>query len=188
MKRPHVVILSRGDGEALLKWLEGDALTTDDRRVLGLVLQWYFWLLFALQEAKFSLKRLRTLLFGDKPKKRQGESPGGSSTAGGGDGGTRAEPLEAAGDATKVAADRHQPSAGGHHPGHGRQGAEAYAGAERVVCRHKELAVGERCPVCGQGWLYQLPPGVEIRIDGNALLSAVHEKRSGCPAACGGGA
>jgi hypothetical protein len=38
MKRPHVVILSRGDGEALLKWLEGDALTTDDRRVLGLVL------------------------------------------------------------------------------------------------------------------------------------------------------
>jgi transposase len=174
MKRPHAVILSRGDGEALLKRLEGDALTTDDRRVLGLVLQWYFWLVFALQEAKFSLKRLRTMLFGDKPKKRQGESPGGSSTADGGDGGTRAEHLEAAGDATKAAADGHQPSAGSHHPGHGRQGAEAYAGAERVVCRHEELAVGERCPVCGQGRLYQLPPGVEIRIDGNALLSAVH--------------
>ena len=55
----------------------------------------------------------------------------------------------------------------------GRLGAEAYAGAERVECRHEELAVGQRCPVCGQGRLYALPPGVEIRIDGNALLSAI---------------
>jgi hypothetical protein len=35
------------------------------------------------------------------------------------------------------------------------------------------LAVGERCPVCGQGRLYAVPPGVELRIDGNALLSAI---------------
>ena len=44
----------------------------------------------------------------------------------------------------------------------------------RVECRHEELAVGQRCPVCGQGNLYALPAGVEIRIDGNALLSAMH--------------
>jgi len=35
------------------------------------------------------------------------------------------------------------------------------------------LAVGQRCPVCGQGKLYELPAGVEVRIDGNALLSAI---------------
>jgi hypothetical protein len=35
------------------------------------------------------------------------------------------------------------------------------------------LAVGQRCPVCGQGNLYQLPAGVEVRIDGHALLSAM---------------
>ena len=46
-------------------------------------------------------------------------------------------------------------------------------GAERVECRHEALAVGERCPVCGLGRLYQVPPGVELRIDGNALLSAI---------------
>ena len=62
---------------------------------------------------------------------------------------------------------------GGHRPGTGRLGAEAYTGAERVECRHEELAVGQRCPVCGQGTLYALPPGVEIRIDGQALLSAI---------------
>jgi transposase len=48
-----------------------------------------------------------------------------------------------------------------------------YRAAETVECRHEELAVGERCPACGRGRLYQLPPGVEMRLDGNALLSAV---------------
>jgi hypothetical protein len=52
-------------------------------------------------------------------------------------------------------------------------GADAYVGAERVECRHDELAAGQRCPACGQGTLYDLPPGVEIRIDGHALLSAI---------------
>ena len=33
--------------------------------------------------------------------------------------------------------------------------------------------MGERCPVCGQGRLYRLAPGVDIHIDGNALLSAI---------------
>ena len=46
MKRPEEVKLSREDGEALRQRLEGDALTADDRRVLGQVLQWYFWLLY----------------------------------------------------------------------------------------------------------------------------------------------
>ena len=32
---------------------------------------------------------------------------------------------------------------------------------------------GSAAPVCGQGTLYALPPGVEIRIDGHALLSAM---------------
>ena len=62
MKRPEEVKLSREDGEALRTRLAGDALTADDRRVLGQVLQWYFWLVFTLQEAKASLKRLRAPL------------------------------------------------------------------------------------------------------------------------------
>src|SRR2546430_2160189 len=43
----------------------------------------------------------------------------------------------------------------------------------RAECRHEDLAVRQRCPVCGQGTLYALPSGVEIRIDGHALLSAI---------------
>ena len=62
---------------------------------------------------------------------------------------------------------------GGHRAGTGRLGADAYVGAKRTECRHEDLAVGQRCPVCGQGTLYALPSGVEIRIDGQALLSAI---------------
>ena len=75
MKCPEEVQLSREDGEALRTRLAGDALTADDRRVLDQVLQWYFWLLFALQEATFSLKRLRALLFGEKPHTRKTTPP-----------------------------------------------------------------------------------------------------------------
>ena len=42
-----------------------------------------------------------------------------------------------------------------------------------MVCRHETLAVGERCPVCGRGRLYRVEPGVVVRLDGHALLSAV---------------
>jgi transposase len=175
MKCPEEVQLSREDGEALRTRLAGDALTAADRRVLDQVLQWYFWLLFALQEATFSLKRLRVMLFGAKPKQRQEPSASGSSDGGGGTGDGEAASTVAR--ASTAEDHRSQRAAGGHRPGHGRQGAAAYPGAERVTCRHETLAVGERCPVCGQGRLYRVAPGVEIRIDGNALLSAIRYER-----------
>ena len=68
MKQPEDVHLSREEGEALLARLEANTLTAEDRRVLGKVLTFYFWLLFALREAKLSLKRVKALVFGEKPK------------------------------------------------------------------------------------------------------------------------
>src|SRR6267378_5387343 len=86
LKRPEEVTLSREEGEALITRLERDALTAEDRRVLVKVLTFYFGLLFALREAKLSLKRLKTLVFGEKPKKREPPTSGGTA-AGGGAGG-----------------------------------------------------------------------------------------------------
>ena len=86
MQQPDEVRLHREEGEALIARLERDALTSEDRRVLVQLIRWYFWLLFALQEARCSLKRLRRLLCGDKRKKRQKGSRGGSSGPGEGDG------------------------------------------------------------------------------------------------------
>src|SRR5437764_8715318 len=93
-----------------------DALTADDRRVLDLVLQWYFWLLFALQETTVSLKRLRVMLFGEKPKKRQ-DPPMDPSAA------PRDSDGDASGaDGTHAQGDRAAAAPQGR-PGHGRRGA-----------------------------------------------------------------
>jgi transposase len=183
MKRPEDVTLSREEGEALLARLEANTLSAEDRQVLGKVLTVHFWLLFALREAKLSLNRLKALVFGEKPKKRE-PPPSGGTPGGGSASGTRAPTEVSQGGHTTSAS---EPSAGKPRPaGHGRQGAAVYRAETRIECRHEELAVGERCPACGRGRLYRLPPGVELRLDGNALVSAVRyelEKLRG--SACG---
>jgi transposase len=170
MKRPEEVRLSREEGEALIERLERDALSAEDRRVLVKVLTFYFWLLFAVREAKLSLKRLKALVFGDKPKKREPPASGGTSgskSAGGAGTQTGASPAVQTPSVSEPTEGKQRPA------GHGRQGADVYRAVTRVECRHEELAVGQRCPACGRGRLYRLPPGVEMRLDGAALLSAV---------------
>jgi hypothetical protein len=84
MKQPEDVQLSQEEGEALLARLEANTLTTEDRRVLGKVLTSYFWLLFALREAKLSLKRIKALVFGEKPKPPKPPSADGTPSRGNG--------------------------------------------------------------------------------------------------------
>ncbi len=170
MKRPEDVRLSREEGEALIDRIERNALSAEDRRLLVKLLTFYFWLLFALREAKLSLKRLKVLVFGEKPKKSKPPSSGGSAS--GGSLGER-ETQTSASHGGSPSALASPPEQQAPPPGHGRHGADVYRAAQTVECRHAELAVGERCPACGRGRLYRLPPGVEMRLDGNALLSAV---------------
>jgi hypothetical protein len=169
MKRPEDVTLSREEGEALLVRLEANTLTAEDRQVLGKVLTFYFWLLFAVRETKLSLKRLKALVFGERPKKRDPPDSGGA----GGSGGSAGESSRATTPGGASAKGLGATAVGERRAGHGRQGAAVYLDVPRVECRHDELVVGERCPACGRGRLYQLPPGIEMRLDGHALLSAV---------------
>jgi transposase len=187
MSRPETITLSAAEGEAIIARLSVYAPSGSDCEILIQVLRWYFWLAAALQEAKLSLTKLRTLLFGQGPQPPTRCAPEASSVSTSsrgdgeilGDGSARDEQdrrsAEAGAKPASVASavETGKPQ-GGHRPGTGRLGAEAYVGAERVECRHENLAVGQRCPVCGQGTLYALPAGVEIRIDGHALLSAMH--------------
>ena len=185
MSRPETITLSAAAGEAIIERLSVYAPSRSDCEILIQVLRGYFWLAAAIKEAKLSLKKLRTLLFGQGPKPATRCEPETSSVSASscgdgevsGDGSARDEEGERSAEAgsqpaSGAAAETSKPP-GGHRLGTGRLGADAYTGAERVECRHEELAVGQRCPVCGQGTLYALPPGVEIRIDGQALLSAI---------------
>lgn len=181
MSRPEPINLSAEEGEAIIARLSIYAPTRSDCEILIPVVRLYFWLMFALQEAKLSLRRLRNLLFGKSPKpQEQPESEAQAQPI------EVPKPTEMGAEAARVDAvaggeadSQTSPEAvwpkakGGHRAGTGRLRADAYVGAERIECRHEDLAPGQRCPVCGQGTLYELPPGVEIRIDGHALLSAL---------------
>jgi transposase len=57
--------------------------------------------------------------------------------------------------------------------GHGRNGAKAYRGAEKVEVAHQSLHSGNRCPDCGRGNVYeQKEPKALVRIVGQAPLAA----------------
>src|SRR5437667_4770948 len=52
-------------------------------------------------------------------------------------------------------------------PGHGRNGAEAFGGAQTVDIAHQKLTHGDRCPGCGKGNVYgEKEPKVLVRIVG----------------------
>src|SRR6266849_1863013 len=188
MKKPAgTITLSSEEGEVLIAQVHQSNVPTAVAGRVEQIIRMYFWVVFALQEAKLSVKRLRNLLFGSsaQPKGRpESEGAATSSEAPGQAAGEEeavpvaevAPRLETtgreAGSGASEGEGKPKPQ-GGHRSGTGRLGAEAYTGAERVECHHEDLAVGQRCPVCGQGTLYELPPGVEIRIDGQALLSAM---------------
>jgi hypothetical protein len=187
MKRPKPITLRAEEAEAIMARLSVYAPSRSDCEIAIQVMRLYFWLEFALQEAQLSVKRLRNLLFGksSQPQETPESDAEETSSEALGAGASGEEParlaespcaLEVAGcdagggDSPGEAALKPK---GGHRTGTGRLGADAYVGAERVECRHEELAVGQRCPACGQGTLYELPPGREIRIDGHGLLSAM---------------
>jgi len=164
-------------------------LRAADAGVVEWVIRRYCWVALAVQEAPRRVKRRRDVFCGPgrPPQTRpasEAAAPS-SATRGEGAGGGEVAPVaedvpdvEAAGwgpgPGTAPSEASPQPT-GGPRPGTGRLGADVSTGAEPVACRHAELWPGERCPVGGQGPVEALPPGVEMRLDGHAVLSARHD-------------
>jgi len=75
---------------------------------------------------------------------------------------------------TAVPSEEAQPEQSESKPaGHGRNGANAFRGAEKVKIAHPDLQSGNRCPDCGRGNVYeQKEPKVLVRIVGQAPLAA----------------
>jgi hypothetical protein len=189
MKQAEDIELSSSEGEALIERIEGECWTAEDRHLVVQIIRLYVGVIFALQEAKITVKRLRHLLFGKSPKPFPAPEDADAPSQPDGDSQetSASDPVEPDAHETPASAPESEPTEvepatpskpkGGHRPGTGRLGANVYEGAERVECRHDDLAAGQRCPRCGQGNLYELPPGKTIRIHGHALLSALRYDR-----------
>ncbi len=115
-----------------------------------------------------TIERLRKMLFGAGTEKTSqvlgdGESPGDDDLS------------RSAG--TTSGADTPAPPTGGVRkpkaPGHGRNGAAAYPGADKVQVPHSSLQRGEGCPGCQKGKVYPLSePVVLLRVWAMAPLGA----------------
>ena len=160
------MILSAEQAEVFISELHRSPLDPVIASAIAEIIRTYGWLIWTLQETKLSLKRFRQMVFGSPAKVPQETDVDCETVAEEG-----CESPSSSSDKTPTVCKPRR--RGGHLPGQGRLGADAYVGAKRIECRHDELAVGQRCPACGRGRLYELPAGVAIRIDGHALLSAI---------------
>ncbi len=162
------------------------ALDTADATLIRRLFESYVYVAGLVEDKNTSIRRLRQLFFGKRTEKtatvvgRRGETaeatsppdavaPGAAPppAAASGLGAERVETTGPPDAAASGAADR-PPAC----PGHGRHGADAYRAAGRVAVPHPTLTPGDPCPACGQGTVYAKPPGVLVRITGQAPLAA----------------
>ena len=147
--------------EAILERSKAEPLSEQDCEHLRSVLQTLYFLTQELEKNRVSVQRLKQLLFGATTEKTQKvlqkalEEAGGNSEAEG-----KGPPGQPASPAAKA-------------KGHGRNGAQAYEGAEKVQVAHPSLEGGDTWPSCKKGKVYETAePGRLVRIRGQAPLGA----------------
>jgi transposase len=169
MKRPNpgIVELDLAQFEELMRRASEGAFQAEDYPKIQGVLGSYRHLLQLIESKSISLARLRKLLFGASTEKTA-DVVGRASDAAASDHQDSA-PSPGDRDASSPAGQGQRPK----KPGHGRNGADRYAGANRVKIRHASLKPGDPCPECDAGTAYLMPkPGVLVRFIGQPPLTA----------------
>jgi hypothetical protein len=168
--------VSRDALQAVLARAAG-VLDTQDHALLVAAIDTLAFLTQELEAKGASLKRLRRLIFGASTEKTRnvlGERPAAPASpaapvAPGGAALDSVAPGAADGTATGE-----PPTPKPKRPGHGRNGAASYTGAEKIVVPHESLHPGDPCPYAGcDGKVYrQAEPAVVVRVRGMAPLQA----------------
>ena len=158
---PEYVDLDRSEMEAILEHAKKGSLNQDEYDTLYAAMETLIFLTQELEKKHVSIQRLKQMLFGAstestrKVMKKILDEMEQKNTPGKGD--------------KKTGSDsKPSPKA----KGHGRNGADAYTGAETVHVPHKHLKPGDACPKCIKGTLYVTAPSRIIRIRGQAPLGA----------------
>lgn len=165
MPRQEIIELNREELESILQRAQAGPLDEEDRAKLKALIESYAYLTQLLGDKRTSIHRLRKLLFGAATEKTRDVLKGKAT------GETASSESDQDDDATPSGSDKEERA--GPRPGHGRNGADDYEGAERVPVPHGSLQSGDTCPDCKRGKVYEMsPPGVLVRITGQAPLQA----------------
>jgi len=179
---PQRIDLSFEELEAILDKAVRVPLTEEERDKLRSVVESLALLTEELAAERTSLARLRKFLFGAKKSEKTrdvcGEEQGADESSPGSGGAASNNSEKDPGD-TDASADAGRGPAKKGPRGHGRNGANAYAGAEEIAVPHGELKVGDPCPECperegkNKGRLYALPPSRVVRVFGRGPFHAL---------------
>ena len=181
-----ILALELDEREALLFRAAAGELSSADVDTIRAVFESYVYVSELIDRKSLSLARLRQLLFGPRTEKTAqvlGGQRGADSSAH-----PSADPSAATpASPTPSAGAPETPPSAPQKPGHGRQGAEDFPGATRVVVPLVGLRPGDLCPQCGAGTVYELTrPGVLIRLVGQPPVRAtIYELQKLRCQACG---
>jgi transposase len=145
-----------------------EKLNEKDYATLKAVVNAYAYLTELVDDKNTTIARLRKMLFGVKTEKTAAVIDGSAAVA-------PASDAKASGESNvegkAAAAETDSPTS--PPTGHGRNGADAYHGAEKIEVRHESLQPGDPCPQCENGTLYDTRrSGVLVRLVGQAPIAA----------------
>jgi transposase len=155
--KTKIVELSMDEWEAILQRAQAEPLNEAECEWLKALGESYIYLLKLLEDKAITIDRLRKLLFGSPTEKTRDVIPQ-----------TPAAPSSTVQPGIEPPPEEATPA-----PGHGRNGADDYCGAEKIQIPHGSLHSGDPCPDCKNGKVYELAlPGVLVRIVGQAPVQA----------------
>jgi transposase len=168
-KQPTIIELDMDELKDLLQRAEA-ALDEKDYETIKAVVESYAYVAELVGGKNITIARLQKMLFGASTEK--------TAAVIGDEADSEALPpsnedtvTDPAGAADSETPTEDAPAVSGK--GHGRNGADAYEGAEKVEVPHESLAAGDSCPDCGQGTVYEMRRGgVLVRITGQAPVRA----------------
>jgi transposase len=157
MKEIGQVELTPEEIESLVQRIEMETLRRDDLPNIKAIIKTYLLVIQMLQDKKATIKKLLRMLFGARTEKAKTVLSGIASSG--------EAPAARDVEAGKRADEKPH--------GHGRNGASAYTGAEKITVAHPSMKTGDVCPLCERGKVYpSQKSGVFVRITGGAPLQS----------------
>jgi transposase len=174
-KQPTIIELDMDELKDLLQRAEA-ALDEKDYETIKAVVESYAYIAELVGGKNITIARLQKMLFGASTEKTAAVIGDGADSETGSSDEPGPPPDEDTVTDSPGEADsetRTEDAAAASSKGHGRNGADAYEGAEKVEVPHESLQPGDSCPDCGQGTVYDMRrPGVLVRITGQAPVQA----------------
>ena len=171
-KAPDIIEVNSQQLQELLDRVASNTLRDEDTELIRQIFDSYVHVFQLVGNKNTTIARLRKLLFGASTEKADqviGKEDGTQepSTPDSPAADSPAADSRDLGEPNDGAATDKEPA-----PGHGRYGADDYPGAQQVDVKHETLCVGDDCPDCQAGTLYEKTPSVFVRFAGQAPLQA----------------